>query len=470
MGHSAHVMALRVIAVLLRTLSAHAAISFVCANSVAQAQSALASVTGVAFDSLAARPIPDALIQLVPLATPSQARTTSSDLSGEFRFDSVANGDYLVGLLPSGSTQSLFLYSPTTLRLREGQQSRLVVGVPSIGTLRRSLCANAQESSSSVIAVRVLNARTGTPVYRSRVQTRWREVALLNGNVGSRAVSRAVDTNFDGIGVLCDVAAGTELQVSVTGGDRTSQFVLAAGDVGGLWNRTVYVDTEISGITDLRNGSADLIGTVNDQAARPIRDARVALVGGAIEARTDSLGHFRLTDAAFGTLQLSIRALGFEPASHLLDRVAWSTNTARIVLDRITALRAVRVGSALGYSGFADRQRAGRGLFIDEMAIRKRDPMFIGDLLGGQPGVAVTQNSGIGRRILVRATRGFCAPTIYIDGISRGIRSADLDAFVASKDVRAIEVYRREEDVPPQFNAPPGCGALIIWRRLAPSR
>ena len=67
---------------------------------------------------------------------------------------------------------------------------------------------------------------------------------------------------------------------------------------------------------------------------------------------TDSLGRFRLPGAPDGTLQLGVRALGFQAVSVLVDHTPLRNDGPRIVMPRLTTLRAVRVTAPRSFEGF----------------------------------------------------------------------------------------------------------------------
>jgi hypothetical protein len=58
------------------------------------------------------------------------------------------------------------------------------------------------------------------------------------------------------------------------------------------------------------------------------------------------------------------------------------------------------------------------------------------------------------------ASRGGCAPTVFIDGFRTW--GGDLNSFVGPSDMEAVEIYRSW--VPHEFGMH-HCGALVIWTR-----
>ena len=112
---------------------------------------------------------------------------------------------------------------------------------------------------------------------------------------------------------------------------------------------------------------------------------------------------------------------------------------------------------------------------MDEESIGQRNPMYVSDLFRLTPGVTVAPGGNFGNQVLMRGSgfNSFCLPAVFIDGMRIINTQGDLDAFVNAQDIRALEVYTRASNVPPQFLTMEGCGSLVIWtggRRARPER
>ena len=65
--------------------------------------------------------------------------------------------------------------------------------------------------------------------------------------------------------------------------------------------------------------SAGITGRIVDlQSGTPIRDARIALLGTAVRAATDSTGHFAVESLRSGTYVLQARAIGYTVTSWVI--------------------------------------------------------------------------------------------------------------------------------------------------------
>jgi hypothetical protein len=98
----------------------------------------------------------------------------------------------------------------------------------------------------------------------------------------------------------------------------------------------------------------------------------------------------------------------------------------------------------LEVTGFYERRHIGPGTFLDSAAIAKQKPW---DLLS-----------------LLRPYLRGCT-MIFVDGM-RLVALRD----VKIEDVLAIEIYKSNEQAPPQFANPieslNRCGSIVVWRRF----
>ncbi len=132
---------------------------------------------------------------------------------------------------------------------------------------------------------------------------------------------------------------------------------------------------------------------------------------------------------------------------------------------------------SLTAAGFYERQRRGRGVFLDRSAIEKRaGARELGDLLRAIPGVTVDYNGLIRFRGISTGPASRCgAPLVFVDGIAVNRDEAASGVPDPSQwqrsidpiDIEAIELYRSPAEVPAQYNAGAmaACGVILIWRR-----
>jgi hypothetical protein len=58
---------------------------------------------------------------------------------------------------------------------------------------------------------------------------------------------------------------------------------------------------------------------------------------------------------------------------------------------------------------------------------------------------------------------GLCSPAVFIDGMMMTqIEGLDIEQFVNVQDVRSLEVYVRNTQIPVQFQTQNNCGSIVI--------
>jgi hypothetical protein len=100
--------------------------------------------------------------------------------------------------------------------------------------------------------------------------------------------------------------------------------------------------------------------------------------------------------------------------------------------------------------------------------IARRPGARLSELVQMMPGVTVTYQ-GSRRVVLMRQSsgRGYCTPTLYVDG--RRDMSGDFDLYRAD-ELGGVEVYSRQTMVPAEFMEMGGCGVIAVWTRQRPPR
>ncbi|WP_373060414.1 carboxypeptidase regulatory-like domain-containing protein, partial [Gemmatimonas sp.] len=197
-----------------------------------------------------------------------------------------------------------------------------------------------------------------------------------------------------------------------------------------------------------------------------VERAQVAAAENYVATVTDSSGRFVLPRLALGTQSIYVRALGYLPRRLVVDIVDGGSEPERIVLQRPpTTLRAVTVRAVRSYAGFEVRRTSGVGLFLDEAAIQRRNPLIFADIMRSLPGVGVLPVKSFSAKFYTRLGIKECEPSVWVDGVEVLSRTQDLDAYVDVSNVRAVEVYSSPAEVPAGFAGDPFCGAVLIWTR-----
>ena len=447
------------------------------------------SVSGIVFDSIAHRPLVDAVVQLVQADSLSgAARTVTSDSLGRFLFGGVAAGRYLLGFLHP-MVDSLGVEPKLREVLVDGRQPmRVDLAIPSALTLRLALCgAAAVADSDAIIMGFIRNAPDKMPVDSARVAVRWVELALVSGGFTRNLAERVVITHETGWYAICGPpSAGTIGLSAVHGTDSTHTIELEVPRDGYL-RRDLYfgvarIASADSGRTTgdsatLRvgpklTGDGRLSGTVVATAGgRPLAGARVGITNGP-QTRADERGEWTLSNLPTGTRTLDVRAVAHYPVTIVVDVVDGAApvlvalSTLKSVLDTVR-ITAAKGGSRNLLEFMKRKQRSGSGRFLTSEEIASRHPVYTADLFRSIPGVSVDRDQN-GEEVITMRGNSFnarCRASIYLNGFSlRGLSAGDINGFVRPNEIVGIEVYAAAA-APAQFSEQNGCGSVVFWTR-----
>jgi hypothetical protein len=459
----------------------------------AQGPAANGRIVGIVFDSIARRPLADAIVQLAMVPSPGAigtVRTMRTDSSGRYDFTRVGAGTYLLGF-QHVAVDSLGLRSAVQrLDLRDERLVRTAMFVPSIAGIIGSVCGRHEARDSvAVMLGSVRDADTDDPVPGAFVSLRWGEVVL--GRDGSMQRSTPivdVFANDEGWYTAC-VPAGIPVTVRASHETELSGSVELVIGLDGLRRRDLYIGSADAAVVPadssraataseriVETGSGQASGIVRALNGKPIGGARVALLNGVGETRTNERGEFVLPNLPRGTHTLEARALGYVPGQVVVDIVAFRRDPAELVLLDVSAflldtvrVAAVRRLDAAARLGFERRRRMGLGTFRDEATLDTMRAMRFRDLVSGIPGLQFVRGRTIDDswREHVEFTMGGrsspCLPVIYLDGAQLIQAETDLDVLINPRSVRRIEVYQRGGSVPAEFRVNEACGVLAIW-------
>ena len=451
--------------VLLLALSAHPALSQAPDSS---GRPAGTTVSGIVHDSIARRPLADAMVQLVaPEGAPSFVRAVQSDSLGRYLLSDVPDGRYMLGFFHP-IVDSLGLAPPVReVHVIRQHPLREDLAIPSPSRLRTAICGpTSREDSGAVVVGTVRNAFTDAPVDGASVTGEWIELSIRATGMTRRIERLSATTGDNGWFALCNVPRDGVMElVAVRGADSTARIDVHVPNDGFL-RRELYIG--IGGDVAAgaaRTGNVRLTGTVLTAAeGRPLAEALVSIVGGP-QARTNEAGQWTIANAPAGTGMLEVRAVGYYPERRPVNVFAGAApvhitlSTLKAVLDtvRVTASRVTDQNR----SGFMERRRTmGTGKFLTAEDIARRNPIFASDIFRSVSGVYVDTG------IRVRGAFGECSPALYIDGRPyppmAELTPDDINVWVEPRRIAAIEVYT--DQVPPQFqSALNGCGSIVIW-------
>lgn len=448
-----------------------------------------ARVNGVVFDSMAMRPLNGALVQLVHVATPgimSTVRSSSTDSLGRFDFPAVPPGTYLLGF-QHVAADSLGLRSPLQrLDVRTASGVRASMAVPSARSIIRTVCGReGMTDSLSALVGSVRHARSDAPLPGAFVSLRWGEVSLGRDGTMQRTMPIVdVFANDDGWYTAC-VPGGVPATVRATHGTDLSGDVEIGVAAHAVKRRDIYVgaaDAEVKRDSTspfaperiIDRGRGELRGIVRALDGGAIEGARVSLLTGTGETRTDERGEFVLRGLPLGSHTIEARAIGYVPGQEIADIVEFRQEAMQFLLLDVSAylLDTVRVAAARQLdaaerAAFERRRKSGTGYFMDETMLDTMRVVSFKDFVRRLPGVRFTRGNALGDtwREHIEFTSGQagpCTPDVYLNG-ARLVQGADLDEMIHPASVRRIEAYFRGVALPAEFMSNQTCGVLAVW-------
>ena len=460
----------------------------------------MARVIGVVFDSVAMRPLQDAVVQMVAADDPTRLRSAKTDQRGAYAIDSVKAGIYLLGFFHA-RLDSLGLESPLLrVDVRTDGELRAPLAIPSSRTLIAKLCgpASASNEAQGMFMGFVRSSRGEALPLPARVRAQWLEVTVGPRGIERRNPARYATTTAAGAFSICGIPTDVKITSRAFAGADSSGFVELEMPRGGLLYRDMYIGTAtkvalgngvdtssrndktkaVRGVTTTLVGSGaalrgngKLRGTVRNMNGQPIPNARVTIWGSGLDATTNTSGQFSMQSLPSGTYTLESRAIGYAPSRSPVDVLDGSEGSAEVAMDVFVPMvdtmrvRANRVPGRDPLADFEQRKRSGFGYFLDEDAISRRNAMYVSDLLRATPGISVSPGQLGGDQVYMRGSggTGSCAPTVFVNGSRVMSDDGVIDNLVNPQDVKAVEIYTRTGSMPIQFQSLNGCGSIVIW-------
>ena len=426
-------------------------------------------IIGIVVDSINGTGLKGAEVLVSGRSTP-----VTTDSLGRFAVEGLSAGTYQIGVFhPLLESLGLTLASrPFSV----GRDSTGVVdlAIPSVATLASRYCGKElTQSRPAAIAGRVRDPDSDDPIPGATVSLAWPDIAVTEQHKIVRTPHEMhVDTDPSGFFKFCGLPSGIEGTVQATRTDVLTGEVQVSTSQSALSFEDLRLPTSRSA-----RGKGVVRGIVRSLDDKPLGGARVeAPVNGAFNV-TRPDGTFWIDSVPTGTQMIVVRQLGFEPISVTVNVTSRQPVDIRVSLG-ITAnildpvLVTARRNAALEREGFFQRQRSGWGTYITREEVEKRKPQFVTDLLTNVSGIRVvrTMSGTIVRsdRITSITGRGGGCTRLWVDGTEwRMVMPGDLDAFISTRDLAGIEVYRPGE-APAQFTAIDQCVTLVVWTQVQP--
>ena len=218
-----------------------------------------------------------------------------------------------------------------------------------------------------------------------------------------------------------------------------------------------------------KTGSVNVV-LVDDETGDPVVGATVKVKGRDSVLLTDAGGKVLVAEVPAGRVEVQIRAIGFVPRNDYVNVQAGQTVEHRFGLaftgekmpELVVTARREKLSGR--YQDFHRRMSAGSGFFIMWDEIGRRGYSRLSDALRNVRGVRV-ECRAIHSCVIEMSRSTNCPPAaVFVDG-----READyFGPNTPIGDVYGIEVYRGAGEIPGEFAATGGCGAVVIWTKNRP--
>ena len=441
-----------------------------------------ARVVGQVYDSIAAAPLPNALVRLFRPDDPSVGINARTDERGLFAVPELPGGVW-VASFAHARLDSLRLEAPLArVAVVESGTIPLTLAIASASSVARMLCPTGSDSAVTLVG-EVRSAGDKSPVAGATVSVEWPEWVFAKKSTVREDVRRTARTDREGRYVLCGAARGTVVSARAwQASDSTGQIEFGIPE-SAYAVLDLFVDRRASAAmlpTDsgapapARAGTAVVRGTVQSGPATALPDATVRVIGSGATVRTDSTGAFFIVDAAGGTQSVEARAIGYEPERRAVQlepgvplELSFTLNKRNVLLDTVRVVAGQSLPNDV--RSLERRWRQGQGMFLDGATVRERTSTMVTNALTGLPGIRVVSGQGWGNNIVGRNFVGLeCRATLFLDGYllsSPGRYPATLDEMVLPDEVAVLEVYGRSSTVPAEYLTMDGCGVVAVWTK-----
>lgn len=222
------------------------------------------------------------------------------------------------------------------------------------------------------------------------------------------------------------------------------------------------------------DSTSNLTGTVaSSRTGEPIHGARVSIPEIEYGAITDESGNFRIRELPPGTYDVRVHYLGYSTNQRPIRLRPGRVTNVTFVLERdVLKVADLKVtvkapDTPHPMAEFRRRMQKGFGEYITRNDIERRSPRNTSDLFRGVTGVDVARRQFGTSQILMRRGARRCKPALFLDGVLRRdfpVDNLDPDA------IQAIEIYRRNAEIPPKFQGASNCGILVVHTRVQATR
>ncbi len=431
-------------------------------------RSGMAQIVGAVVDSVNGGLLPGATVLLQ-----GSQRSTETDSTGRFKFDSIPPGEYQIGVFHPLLDALDISIATKPFHAAADSANLVILAVPSPATIVRSRCGNRSGGSgSSAVFGHVSDPETLQPVSGAEVSIAWSEIEVSK-TVGIRNTPHLLvdTTDNDGAYRLCGLPSALEATLKARrGAAATGEIPVSLGDRPiEVQGRSLLLSKNDS---TTRTGNATVSGVVVLEGNPPDAVSRVEVEGTSIAAVTNAKGEFTLRNLPAGTRNIIARHLGYAVQSAPVDLNPREPQRVTIKLPKYVAMMdpvlvTARRNVALDRVGFNTRKKSAFGYFLDPDRIAQMHPFYVSDILRRVPGLRVL--TGPNGEPVISSTRdlGSSCVDYWIDDVPFvELDPGDINSFVNGGEIVAAEVYQ-SGTAPAQYTRNGGsCTTIVLWTRF----
>ncbi len=443
-------------------------------------------VEGLVYDSVSRRPLRLATVQLLRIGSETDMRTTGADSAGRFRFDSVPDGEWMVGAWHTRLDSVGVRQLSRRTRVESGKRRDVLLAIPSSTTLIRRMCGDSTARNSlGLVFGTVRQADRNRTTRPGSVRAKWTETIISGKQIAEQIVGFDQPTTPDGEYVACGVPADSRFQVQASAGDDSSGVIEVQTGVASLYRLDLHVasttrrvDTSVVRIEDSATVSTDTvltpylagIGRVDGVVRRsgvPLPGALITLWGTGLEARSDNQGRFTLGRLPVGTHTLDVRVIGYTPLRQAIDIFPDEAASVVLQMEKGVTLDTMRIQAwanrdygRFNEAEFLKRKRRGFGVFLSPEDLSRENPTTMSQLYARAQFVRVRWDIATGESITMGANEKRCVPVFVLDGVE--IKDEEFFMLQRPDNLVALEIYRGSS-APAELAVPNPCGTIAAW-------
>ena len=205
-------------------------------------ESPLGTIRGTVYDSLTARPLAGALVEVS-----GSSQMATADSQGRFRIDGLSVGPHRVSF-SSIELDSIGLFGfARDVQVRANTVEEISLLTPSFRTMYSQLCAPAagEPTDSAIVFGTVYDAATGARVDSARVHFVWQATNVIDKQVRLVDFSRDARANSTGDYGVCGLPAEVLIATqALTARTATGRVITAIG-VARIVRRDMYVSSDM---------------------------------------------------------------------------------------------------------------------------------------------------------------------------------------------------------------------------------